>query len=137
MSIKVKNGIFITLSIFLIFLILEIICSIFFIYNSRYHGPLIKIFSNNTESQLENDIQTIQLDKLTNKMLPGVYEIDGVTFKINSKGFRGEEFDQVNKNGCRIISFGGSVTLGSEKAYPTILEEKLKKNEKIFIYYNS
>jgi len=130
MSIKVKNGIFITLSIFLIFLILEIICSIFFIYNSRYHGPLIKIFSNNTESQLENDIQTIQLDKLTNKMLPGVYEIDGVTFKINSKGFRGEEFDQVNKNGCRIISFGGSVTLGSEKAYPTILEEKLKKNEK-------
>ena len=130
MNIKVKNGIFITMSIFIIFLILEIICSVFFVYNSRYHGPLIKIFSNNTESQLANDIQAIQLDKSTNKMLPGTYEIDGVTFNINSKGFRGKEFDLENKNTCRIISFGGSVTLGFEKAYPAVLETKLKKNEK-------
>jgi len=36
MNIKVKNGIFITMSIFIIFLILEIICSVFFVYNSRY-----------------------------------------------------------------------------------------------------
>ncbi len=61
-------------------------------------------------------------------MEPGVFFIDGVEYKINNRGFRGEEFSVENDKNCRIISFGGSVTVGSEKAYPNILEEKLKKS---------
>ena len=129
MNNKIKNGIFITLSFFLIFSIFEIIFSIFFIYHSDYYGALIKVFVNTSQQNEEiKNIQGIKLNKFTNKMEPGVFFIDGVEYKINNRGFRGEEFSVENDKNCRIISFGGSVTVGSEKAYPNILEEKLKKS---------
>ena len=61
-------------------------------------------------------------------MLPGKYEHNGFEFTVNSLGFLGKEFSIKNKSGCRIISFGGSTTLGIEtdSPYPKILEKKLK-----------
>ena len=127
MSDKIKNWLFVALSFVFIFLFLEIIFSIFFIYNSNYHGSLIKIFAKKSESAKVKNIQGIKLDKITNKMKPGIYVIDNVEYKINSKGFRGEEFSIENKKNCRIISFGGSITLGTSESYPKILGDKLKK----------
>ena len=126
MNNKMKNGIFITLSFLIFFLIFEIIFSIFFIYNSNYHGPLIKIFVKSYKNVEIKNIQGIKLNKFTNKMEPGIYIVDNVEYKINSKGFRGEEFSINNKKNCRIISFGGSITLGSNEAYPHIIGKKLK-----------
>ena len=64
-------------------------------------------------------------------MLPGVYENNGVEFTVNSLGFATKEFTLENKSNCRIISFGGSTTLGIEtdSPYTKILEKKLKSNE--------
>ena len=124
---KLKNGIFVLASFFLIFIVLEIICSIFFVYNSNYHGPLIQIFKSDVQSIEEKNIQGIKINKFTNKMEPGVYTINDIEYKINSKGFRGKEFNKKNDKNCRIISLGGSITLGLEKSYPAILEEKLNK----------
>jgi len=61
-------------------------------------------------------------------MKPGVYVIDNVEYIINSRGFRGEEFSEENKKNCRIISFGGSITLGTDESYSKILGDKLKKS---------
>ena len=66
-------------------------------------------------------------------MKPGVYTTDkGITYTINSKGFRGKEFD-IKKNKIRVIAFGGSTTIGLEspdnKTYPYQLEEILNKSE--------
>ena len=97
MNNKMKNGIFITLSFLIFFLIFEIIFSIFFIYNSNYHGPLIKIFVKSYKNVEIKNIQGIKLNKFTNKMEPGIYIVDNVEYKINSKGFRGEEFSINNK----------------------------------------
>ena len=72
------------------------------------------------------NIQGVKLNKFTNKMQPGIYIVDNVEYKINSKGFRGEEFTVNNNKNCRIISFGGSITLGFDEAYPHILGKKLK-----------
>tara|TARA_Y100000590_G_scaffold88262_1_gene99103 strand:+ start:2528 stop:3664 length:1137 start_codon:yes stop_codon:yes gene_type:complete len=124
---NLKNIIFVLASFFLVFFILEIICSFFFIYNSNYHGPLIKIFTNDKKSIEEKNIQGIKINKFTNKMQPGVYLIDNIKYNINSKGFRGKEFSEKNDKNCRIISLGGSITLGLEKSYPSILEEKLNQ----------
>jgi hypothetical protein len=125
---KMKNTIFIILIFSLIFLSLEIICSIFFIYNSNYHGTLAKVFIGSTKSVETKNIKGIKFNKLTNKMQPGTYFIGNVKYKINSKGFRGEEFETNNTKNCRIISFGGSITLGLNKAYPKILGEKIKNS---------
>jgi len=125
---KTKNAIFLTLIFSLIFLSLEIIFSIFFIYNSNFHGPLTKIFISSSKSIEKKNIEGIKFNKLTNKMYPGTYLIGDVKYKINSKGFRGEEFENNNTKNCRIISFGGSITLGLSNAYPKILGEKIKNS---------
>lgn len=66
-------------------------------------------------------------------MIPGVYTTEkGITYTINSKGFRGKEFD-IKKNKIRVIAFGGSTTIGMKspdnKTWPYQLEEILNKSK--------
>ena len=76
-------------------------------------------------------MESIKIDPATNKMVPGKYTINGIKYLINSKGFRGNNFSDLNKEDCRIISLGGSITLGVEKSYPDLLGKMiLKKNDK-------
>ena len=52
-----------------------------------------------------------------------------VKYTINSKGFRNKEFNTKKNTEHRIISFGGSTTMGIESpddlTYPAILEQIL------------
>ena len=69
-------------------------------------------------------------------MKPGKYLTDkGISYNINSKGFRGKEFKTI-KEKKRIIAFGGSTTIGIESpdnlTYPAQLEKIL--NEKKLDY---
>ena len=56
-----------------------------------------------------------------------------IKYTINSKGFRGKEFN-IKKDKVRIIAFGGSTTIGlessDEETYPSQLEKFLNKKNK-------
>ena len=132
MKISIKNFIFFIISNIIILLFLEIIFTLFFVYHSsNYYGPLARIFYSTEVKKQKINIYKIKRDKSTQKMLPGVYDNNGIEFTVNSRGFIGDEFSVKNETGCRIISFGGSTTLGIEtkNPYPKILEEKLIKNK--------
>ena len=57
-----------------------------------------------------------------------------IKYTINSKGFRGKEFN-IKKDGVRIIAFGGSTTIGlessDEETYPSQLEILLNGKNKV------
>ena len=122
-------GIFIPI---IFFLFLEIFFTAFLIFFRNDYNPLIKyLVNNNSNDDAETvEIRVIKSDKYTKKMVPGIYRINNYDVKINSQGFRGKDFSIKNLTGCRIISFGGSTTLGinNKKHYPLILEEILKKD---------
>lgn len=123
-----KNVSYPTIAILILLVFLETIFTIFFIFKSGFYGPLAKIFVEKKYEQIEESIRTVPIDKFTNKLIPGSYEVDGVIYKINSKGFRGNEFNKKNLLNCRVISFGGSITFGREVDYPSILNDLFKKN---------
>ena len=119
----------ITLSVFLI--IFEIIFSAFFYLKSGFAGPIFRLFLQETKTTEEMIMESVKIDPATNKMVPGKYTINGVKYSVNSRGFRGNNFSDLNKNNCRIISLGGSITLGVEKSYPDLLNKMIiKKNDK-------
>ena len=116
----------------LVFFVLEIFFTIFFIFYSDYYGPLARfMFSENKITDKKINVIQLNWNKFTNRMNPGEYELNNVKYKKKSKGFRGEEFAVKNSKNCRIISFGGSITLGirTEKPYTKILEENLRKDK--------
>ena len=120
------------LAYILVFFVLEIFFTMFFIFYSDYYGPLTRfMFSGNKITDKKITVIQLNWNKFTNRMNPGEYELNNVKYKINSKGFRGEEFTIKNSKNCRIISFGGSITLGIqiEKPYTKILEENLRKDK--------
>ena len=124
MKINIKNLSFFLIVNIVILLFLEIFFTFFFAYHSsNYYGPIARIFYNPEVEKRKASIYKIKWDKSTQKMLPGKYEHNGVEFTVNSLGFLGDEFSVKNKTGCRIISFGGSTTLGIEtdNSYPKIL----------------
>ena len=102
----------ITLSLFLI--IFEIVFSTFFYFKSGFAGPIFRLFLKETKTTEEMIMESVKIDPATNKMVPGKYIINGVKYSINSRGFRGNNFSDLNKDSCRIISLGGSITLGVE-----------------------
>ena len=131
MKIKIKNLFFFIFANILLFLILELLLTFFFIYHqSNYFGPIAKIFYETETKKKDTNIYEVRWDKRTQKMVPGTYRHNNVEFKVNSLGFLGEEFSIKNEKGCRIISFGGSTTAGLESyyPYPKILEKKLHNN---------
>ena len=123
-----------TLSIILPLILIEIISQSIFIYNGKNkYSIILKPFSNQIAKKTTNHL--INWDYSTNKMKPGVYthtsgEWKGTNYTINSKGFRGREFD-IKKNKIRVLVFGGSAVVGLEspddKTYPYQLEQMLNK----------
>ena len=122
-----KNIIFTILSFFLLALIAEVIFTLFFIYRQSYYGPLAKLTLSKKSKIIEFRIPH---NKSTGRMVPGEHYFNGNTIKINSKGFRGENFKDDNLNDCRFIALGGSTTLGinSAEPWPKILQQKINKN---------
>ena len=85
---KIKYSFFIVI----VFLFIELIAqSIILLFGEKKYSLLIKPFSNQI-SKVTTDYK-IFWDYKNNKMLPGRYETkEGITYNINSKGFRGKEF---------------------------------------------
>ncbi len=132
MSIKsnIINFFLIIISLFLI----EIIASAVIYYKEKKFGLIFKPFSS-----IEKRIVTydVNWDHTKNKIVKGIYyhtNADGVKNKyvINSKGFRGDEFNNNKNKNYRIINFGGSVTMGLESSedmtYPAQLQSLILKN---------
>ena len=117
--------------VFLVFLIIEIIAQLILLsFESKKYSIILKPFSNQISKLTTNYI--INWDYEKNKMKPGTYITkEGIEYRINSNGFRGKEFNKI-KNKKRIITFGGSTTIGlespDEKTYPSQLEKLLSKN---------
>tara|TARA_A100001015_G_C14963445_1_gene701917 strand:- start:552 stop:1637 length:1086 start_codon:yes stop_codon:yes gene_type:complete len=114
---------------FIILVFIELIAqSIIFLAGENKYSIIIKPFSNQLSTVQTN--YKISWDYKNNKMKPGKYLTeDGIAYNINSKGFRGGEFNNV-KTKKRIISLGGSTTIGLESSdemtYPAQLEKFLK-----------
>ena len=118
---------FVILSIFLFVLIIEVIFTLFFVYRQNYYGPLAKFTLREENKIIEFRIPH---NKSTGLMKPGEHIYKNNTIKINSKGYRGDEFNIKNNSNCRFLALGGSTTLGinSQKPWPEILQNKLRKN---------
>ena len=120
-------------------ILIEIISQSIFIYNGKNkYSIILKPFSNQIAKKTTNHL--IYWDYSTNKMKPGVYTTDqGITYTINSKGFRGKEFD-IKKNKIRVLVFGGSTVVGLEspddKTYPYIKIDLKEDFPCVFDKYN-
>jgi len=118
------------LALIALFLFIEILSQIVItFYKINEVSFFFRPFVNIIKSKQANYI--INWDYKNDRLSPGIYEQNGIIFKINSKGFRGEEYE-FKKKKKRIIAFGGSTTIGLEsqddKTYPAQLEYLLKKN---------
>lgn len=112
-------------------IIIEIFSSIIIYQKEKKISSLFSLFNSNKNLQVN---YRINWDNKTNKVIPGEYKTrlrDGriVKYTINSKGFRNKEFNTKKNTEHRIISFGGSTTMGIESpddlTYPAILEQIL------------
>ena len=112
-------------------IIIEIFSSIIIYQKEKKISSLFSLFNSNKNLQVN---YRINWDNKTNKVIPGEYKTrlrDGriVKYTINSKGFRNKEFNTKKNTEHRIISFGGSTTMGIEspddRTYPAILEQIL------------
>ena len=132
---KYKNFALSFILILIPLIILEIFSSVVILYKENKVGILFSLFNFKKETQIN---YVINWDKKTNKIVPGKYKIklkDDIIneYKINSKGFRGNEFTERKKTDYRIISFGGSTTMGLESpdnyTYPDLLEKEFRINK--------
>ena len=121
-------------------ILIEILSQVVFLFygEQNKYSILFKVFSNQISQKIVE--YRIDWDFSKNKMKPGVYQTDkGIEYIINSKGFRGNEF-KTNKNKIRILSLGGSTTIGlesaEEKTYPYQLELLLNTNKKNYEVIN-
>lgn len=126
MNTKIKN--ILLLSFSLIFL--EVFSQLIVLIFEQKYSILLKPISNNI-SKLTVQNYSITWDYKNNKMKPGTYKYENISYTINSKGFRGNEFKE-KKEKIRILAFGGSTTIGLEspddKTYPFQLEKLLNKD---------
>ena len=127
-----KNITFNFILIIIPILIIEFFSSSVIYYKEKKIGILFSLFNLEKSQQID---YKINWDKLSNKIVPGVYQhkLKGdrfIEYTINSKGFRGKEFHLEKKTKLRIISFGGSTTMGMESpdnlTYPAQLEKMFK-----------
>lgn len=123
----------ITVAFSIIFL--ELISQGIILTKEKKYSLFFKFFfnSNLIDSDRAYLEYKIKWDYKNNKMLPGVYKNKTIKYSINSKGFRGKEFNFNKDKKKRIIAFGGSTTLGLESpdalTYPSQLEYLLNKNK--------
>lgn len=134
MNLKVLN----IITVLITLLILELISQSVVLKYEKKYSIILKIFFENSDV-LETGAYEISWDYNNNKMKPGEYENKYTKYNINSKGFRGKEFDII-KNKTRIIAFGGSTTLGlrspDDKTYPALLEAYLNQKDKNYEVIN-
>lgn len=126
------------INFFLIFtplLILEIFSSVVIYLKEKKIGILFSMLNMKADYQTNYEINW---DKNLNKIVPGRYKTKLkddliIEYTINSKGFRDKEFSTSKDSDFRIISFGGSTTMGLESpddlTYPKQLEKEFKKNK--------
>ncbi len=120
---------------FLIFIPLILIESLsqFIILNKgeKRYSIVFRPFVNQIDYFTGTVEYEVNWDYKNNKMTPGKFKHKDISYVINSKGFRGKEFKEV-KDKFRILSFGGSTTIGLEspenKTYPFQLEEILNQS---------
>ena len=127
---NIKKVFFFTLANILLFFLIEIILTFFFVvHKSNYYGPLARIFLSEEAYPEKTVVYKIKYSKKTGMHIPGIYNFDNVTHYVNKFGFIGDEIDIKNKTGCRLIALGGSTTAGleSRRSYPKILENLLNK----------
>ena len=117
----VKNFFFYIITLLIFIIVFEIAFTLFFYFKSGFSGPILRLFLKESVTTEEIIMESVKIDPATNKMAPGKYLIDGVKYSINSKGFRGKNFSNLNKDNCRIISLGGSITFGVEKSIQAYL----------------
>ena len=128
---KIKFTFFIIITFFLVEFTSQ---SIILLFGEKKYSLIFKPLSNQISKMATN--YEISWDYKNNKMKPGKYlNSEGISYNINSKGFRGKEFKTI-KEKKRIIAFGGSTTIGLESpdnlTYPAQLEKIL--NEKKLDY---
>tara|TARA_Y100000591_G_C21813815_1_gene689462 strand:+ start:208 stop:1308 length:1101 start_codon:yes stop_codon:yes gene_type:complete len=129
-----------TLLIIIPLIFIELFSQLLFLFygEKNKYSILLKPFANQLVEKVT--VYETHWDYSTNKMKPGDYTSDkGISYKINSKGFRGEEF-KVNKEKIRILTFGGSTTLGLEspdnETYPYQLQNLLNSEDSKFEVIN-
>ncbi len=132
----IKNFLLVFIPIFFI----EIISQFIFLnIGEKRYSILFKPFINKIEKSIGVVEYDVDWNYETNKMTPGKFSHNNIEYIINSKGFRGKEFKNI-KDKIRILSFGGSTTIGLEspenKTYPYLLETLLNKNEKKYEVIN-
>ncbi len=138
---KIKKKIINLLLIFFSILVLEIFSSSVVYYKEKKIGLIFRPLNPIINKQ---EIFSVHWDNKTNKIVPGSYEaiIHGkkINYTINSKGFRNKEFNTNKGNHKRIISLGGSTTMGlgssDDKTYPAQLESILKNKNYNFEVLN-
>ena len=90
-----KNIVYNFFLIIIPFLIIEVFSSAVIYYKEKKIGILFSIFNLEKPHQVN---YKINWDRLSNKIIPGIYQnkLKGdrfIEYTINSKGFRGKEFD--------------------------------------------
>ena len=127
---KIKKIIQTIILIFFPFIFLELISSFIIFKIEKRNG----FFFNLKVKKNEVNKYKVNFNKQNTRLLPGNYKYknkNNITeYYINSQGFRGKDFNLKKKNQFRLITFGGSSTIGLEsiydKTYPALLEKKLK-----------
>ena len=130
---KIKKILQTIILIFFPFIFLELISSFIIFKIENRNG----FFFNFKVKKNEVNKYKVNFNKQNTRLLPGNYKYknkNNITeYYINSQGFRGKDFNLEKKNQFRLITFGGSSTIGLEsiydKTYPDLLEKKLKNED--------
>ncbi len=120
----------------IILLIIEVASSIIIYINENKLSSFLSPFKKTVQNFNKQEVFLVNWDKTKDRFIPGSYTHKKygktITFNINDQGFRGKNFEIKKKINNRIISFGGSTTIGLgsafEDTYPKNLENYLKKN---------
>ncbi len=129
---NLKKFFFITLANILLFILIEITFSFFFIFHkTNYYGPLARLFFAEKNVTEKTVLYEMSYNKKTGMYNEGEYEFNNIKHSVNKYGFIGKEVSIENKSGCRLIALGGSTTAGVEtkEPYPKILENVLNRNK--------
>ena len=129
---NIKKGIYIFIANILLFVLIEIILTFFFVFHkSNYYGPLARPFLFEKKVSEKTVQYKMSFNKKTGMYNEGEYNFNNIKHSVNKFGFIGKEVNIENKSGCRLIALGGSTTAGVEtqKPYPKILENLLNQNQ--------
>ena len=127
-----KKTLFLILSSFFLFFLIEIIFTFFFVFHkSNYYGPIARPFIFEKKVSEKTINYKMSFNKKTGMYNEGKYNFNNIEHYVNKFGFIGKEVDIENKSECRLIALGGSTTAGveSKEPYPKILENSLNKNQ--------